>query len=104
MLIQVVVFGIVSLVLVILSRTIFKNILMRTSPGADLRTNADALIGKRGLVTEEINSLSGTGRVTIEGQDWLARAESAESLPVGTAVEVARYEGARLFVRRIEAA
>lgn len=104
LLIQVVVFGVTSFVLVTLSRTIFKNILMRSSPGASLRTNTDALVGRNGRVTEEINPAAGSGRAVVDGQDWLARSETGETIPVNTPVTVVRFEGARLFVRRADAA
>jgi membrane protein implicated in regulation of membrane protease activity len=104
LLLQVIVFGVVSIILVALSRTIFKNILMRASPGASLRTNADALVDRGGRITEEVNAVAGTGRVLVDGQDWLARSEGGEIIPVNTSVVVVRYEGARLFVRRADAA
>jgi membrane protein implicated in regulation of membrane protease activity len=98
MFIQVIVFGITSIVLVTLSRTIFKNVFMHRSPGAGLKTNMDALIGKIGRVSEDIDNETSVGRVIIEGQDWLARSEDNRNISAGTRVSVVRFEGARLIV------
>jgi membrane protein implicated in regulation of membrane protease activity len=103
LLIQVLVFGAVSFVMVILSRTIFKNLLMWKSPGADLKTNMDAMIDMTGIVTDEINNLASGGRILVQGQDWSARSENNEILPVNTRVMVIRFEGAKLIVRAIDA-
>jgi membrane protein implicated in regulation of membrane protease activity len=81
-----------------LSRTIFKNFFIRTSPGKRLKTNADALLDKEGVVTTTINNGLSQGRIYVEGQDWSARSESNELLEEGTKVKIVRYEGARLFV------
>jgi membrane protein implicated in regulation of membrane protease activity len=98
MFVQVIVFGISSIVLVALSRTIFKNVFMRRSPGAGLRTNMDAMIGRTGKVSEDIDNTMSAGRVIIDGQDWLARSDGGQSIPSGTRVSVVRFEGARLIV------
>lgn len=64
-------------------------------------TNVDALIGRIGVVTEEIQNLFGKGRVEVGGNSWSARGEEQDSvLPVGAQVEVLRIEGVKLIVRR----
>lgn len=98
MFIQVIVFGITSIILVALSQTIFKNVLMRRSPGETLKTNMDAMIGKVGKVSEDINNEMSAGRVVVEGQDWLARSENDQRIAAGTRVKIVRFEGARLIV------
>lgn len=37
-----------------------------------VKTNQDALIGKNGIVTEEIHPIKNTGRIKIDGDDWKA--------------------------------
>ncbi|MGA2298783.1 MAG: NfeD family protein [FCB group bacterium] len=95
---QVIIFAVLSIALTALSRTIFKNFFIRTSPGKRLKTNADALLDKEGVVTTTINNGLSQGRIYVEGQDWSARSESNELLEEGTKVKIVRYEGARLFV------
>ena len=60
-------------------------------------TNADALIGKTCLVTEDIDPLEG-GRVKVGDVTWSARSENGEVIPVGTEVTVLRIEGVKVFV------
>ena len=95
--IQAILFVVFSLALVIMSRTFFKKTFVR-SPGKQYKTNVDVLIGKIGVVTIEINNAIGEGRMNVEGQDWAARSESGAIIPVGSAVEIIRYEGVKLFV------
>lgn len=99
--VQVVVFVLVSILLVTLSRTIFKNFFMRASPGSGLKTNMDALVGKVGVVTERIDNELSNGRVLVEGQDWLARAADNAPIDPGARVRITRFEGARLTVEQI---
>ena len=98
MFIQVIVFGITSIVLVALSQTIFKNVLMRRSPGETLKTNMDAMIGKIGRVSEDIDNEMSGGRVIIERQDWMARSDGNQRIAAGTLVKIVRFEGATLIV------
>ncbi len=54
---------------------------------ASLPSNADALPGKIGHVSEAIKP-GGFGRVKVGGDDWKARAVEANEIPVGTQVKV----------------
>src|SRR5438128_4778432 len=64
------------------------------APGVPSRTQA--LTGKRGLVTVEIDPTLGTGRVIVAGQDWAARSSSA--IPAGREVRVDGADGIVLEV------
>ncbi len=99
--VQIIVFVVVSIVLVFLSRTLFKNVFMRSSPGADLRTNADAMIGKAGIVTEIVDNIHSTGRVLIEGQDWGARSSDESVIKPGERIRILRIEGVHLVIERV---
>jgi len=65
------------------------------APGVPSRT--DALIGREGVVTHDIETTVGAGRVNVRGQDWAARAP--ESIPAGTRVRVVGADGIVLEVR-----
>ena len=65
-------------------------------PGVPSRTGP--LVGKQGVVTHEIDPISGTGRVNVGGQDWAAR--SAEPIATGTTVRVTGADGIVLEVAR----
>ncbi len=97
--VQILVFVVVSIVFVALSRTIFKNIFMRKSPGAGLKTNMDAMMEKVGVVTETIDGDRSAGRVLVEGQDWSALAEDNGIIREKTTITVKGFIGARLIVK-----
>ena len=99
--VQVIVFGIVSFVLVALSRTIFKNVFMRSSPGSKIKTNIEVMIGKTGVVTTRIDNSLSQGRVLVEGQDWSARAIDNSIIEPETKVKIIRTEGIKFIVERI---
>lgn len=61
-------------------------------------TNADRVIGREAVVTENIDNLSGHGAVVVCGMAWTARSESGEAIPAGETVIVKRIEGVKLFV------
>lgn len=52
----------------------------------EVLTNADALIGRVGTVSETIDASANTGRVAIDGDDW--KAVSPTVIPKGTHVRV----------------
>ena len=66
------------------------------SRGVPSRT--DQLIGKDGIVTNEIDPTAGGGRVNVGGEDWAAR--SGERIPAGTRVRVVGADGIVLEVIR----
>ena len=54
-------------------------------------SNADALIGRQGHVTETIQE-KGFGRVAIDGDDWKAVSADETEIPIGTRVKVVNRE------------
>lgn len=64
-------------------------------------TNADSLIGKDCVVTEEIDNIRGLGAVKVRGQVWSARMEDeAEKGAIGDIVKVIKIEGVKLIVKK----
>lgn len=61
-------------------------------------TNADRVIGREAVVTEDIDNIQGKGRVSISGADWTARAEDDQPIPAGSTVRVLRIEGVKVIV------
>lgn len=62
-------------------------------------TNADMLIGRPCVVTEEINNTLGTGAVSVGGKVWTARTEESDrTVPEGQRLSVLRIEGVKLIV------
>ena len=93
--IQLIVFILVSLVLLVLLRKFAKKVL-NTSRQC---TNVDTLIGSKGIVTKEIDSLNYEGRINIQGQDW--KAKSDENIGKSECVEVVGIQGVSLIVKKI---
>ena len=66
---------------------------------SNIKTNRDALLDKKGIVTQEINSEKNTGRVSIDGDDWKARSENDEIIKQGTTVKVVSIDSIVLIVK-----
>ncbi len=63
-------------------------------------TNADMLIGKECVVTEEIDNVLGTGAVTVGGKVWTARTEEPDGkAEAGKIMTVVKIEGVKLIVK-----
>ena len=94
---QVVWFLLVSIASLILTRPLAaKYVNSRVQP-----TNADVLIGRECVVTEEIDDLRGTGAVTVDGKVWTARTGQDEvRLAKGEKARILRIEGVKLIVEK----
>lgn len=92
---QIVVFCIVSVVLIPISRTFAKKISDESIPQA----GADALVGLKGIVTETINPAEDVGKVKVDGQVW--RAISTSVIEKGSEIKVVDVRGAKLSVEEI---
>ena len=59
--------------------------------------NPDYIVGKRALVTEDVNNQAGCGQVKVNGQLWAARSVNDENIyAVGESVSIVAVEGVRL--------
>ena len=65
-------------------------------------TNVDALIGREGVVIEDIDVPAGKGRVKVGGEDWKASSRKTETIAKGTKIKVTAIDGVTLFVEPIE--
>lgn len=61
------------------------------------KSNADALIGRKGKVIEAIPA-GGSGYVKIDGDEWRSVSSGAEPIPVGTTVTVVSRDSIILTV------
>ena len=93
--IQAVVFFVVSIVLLILTRPFA----VRYINSNKTKTNIDGLIGQEALVLEEINNIRETGCARLEGKEWTARSVDDTVIPADTVVIVERIEGVKLIVK-----
>ena len=94
--IQIVLFLVVSLVLLFFTRPFAVRFLNKDT----LKTNVDRVVGMEGVVTKEISNLAGTGKVSLGGNMWTARTENeGGTIPVDAVVTVLRVEGVKLIVK-----
>ena len=93
--IQAVVFFVVSIVLLIFTRPFA----VRYINSNKTKTNIDGLIGQEALVLEEINNIRETSCARLEGKEWTARSVDDTVIPADTVVIVERIEGVKLIVK-----
>ena len=95
---QLLLFAIMSMVALLVVRPILKRIFF--SEGEKVRTNADAFIGRRGVVCNDIPR-NGEGRVVVDGVDWKAVSCDGEALQSGDAVEIVAIDSVVLTVKKL---
>lgn len=100
--IQFMIFAVVSSALTAASRTIFLNYFSREKTGQSLRSGVDALPGKVGTVVSSSEGALHEGAVKVFGSTWTAYPAAGEPpLEAGERVCVESVEGASIYVRRI---
>ena len=92
---QIFIFAIFSLLSVIFVRPVALRYLHKNGPNRV--SNADALLGRTGKVTEAIKS-GADGYVKIDGDMWKAVSKSDNDIPVGTTVRVIGRESTIITV------
>ena len=95
-LIQWVLFLIVSLALLIFTRPMA----VRYMNKGVAKTNVNSLIGERAVVIQKINNLEQTGQVRINDIEWMARTSSDEvTIPEHAIVTIEDVQGVKLIVK-----
>ena len=93
---QILLFVLVGLALVIATRPLCRKFLTVKRE----KTNAESLIGKTCIVTEEIRNIDEVGEVKVGGLCWSARAEDeGRVIAVGEHVEIVEIKGVKLIVK-----
>ena len=93
--VQVILFLVVSLVLLFVTRPIAVKYFNRDR----VKTNVESMIGRQGIVISPIDNLQGTGQVAVSGQEWSARAkEDGTTFQLGSVVVVTEVQGVKLIV------
>lgn len=96
---QIVWFLVISFVTLYFTRPLVKKYVNSRSQ----RTNADMVIGKEALVTEDIDNVEATGAVSVGGKVWTARSADGGRIKSGAVVSVLRIEGVKLIVEPVPA-
>lgn len=95
---QVLTFAVVSALSIFFVRPVMLKYLHK--PDKERLSNADALIGQEGRVSEAIEA-NGHGRVAIDGDDWKAVSADGEAIEAGARVKVVGRESIIITVERI---
>lgn len=96
--VQVVIALAVTAVTLVATRPLVKKVMINKTE----KTNADRYIGCEGIVTSDIDDISGTGRVTVMGSSWSAYSEEGKTIREGTKVIVQGIKGVKLSVKAEE--
>ena len=98
--VQVIVFVIVSLVLLFLTRPYAVKYFNKDRE----KTNVEGLIGQQAVVTEEIDTLQAKGVAVVGGVEWSARTREPDGLIAkDTVVVIEEIQGVKLIVKAKEA-
>lgn len=96
LMVQIMLFLVVSGVLLFFTRPLAVKYLNKGT----LATNANSLIGKKAVVTENIDNLAQSGQVRINDVEWTARtADDSRKVQKGTVVEIQEIHGVKLIVK-----
>ncbi len=93
--VQISVFLILSVILICLLRPIS----LKMMKNKTTKTNADSVIGKRLVITHEVNNLAGSGEGKIGGTVWTVRSTDGSIIPEGSTAVVEKIEGVKLIVK-----
>lgn len=62
-------------------------------------TNVYSVVGKKGIVIEDINYSTGTGQIKSEGEIWSAKTKEQINIPKGTEIEIESIDGVKVIVK-----
>lgn len=100
---QIIAFLGISIALTVASRTIFERVLMRGSPGRELKTGMELMPGSVGVVVTSSQGPMREGAVRVFGATWRAfPAEDDGPLLEGERVRIDRVDGASVHVRKVD--
>ena len=92
--IQTTIFLITSVIFIFATRPLVNKFLQTKT----VSTNVFSIIGKHGVVVNELNSVEGKGQVKINGEIWSAEELNGKTIEKGTKVVVVKIEGVKAIV------
>ena len=95
---QVIVFLAISILGIILGKTVLEKYFPKA---ANTKTNIDAIIGEKCIVTEKIDNFAGCGQAKVNGQIWSARSvDEDEVFEAGEILVIVAIEGVKLVCKK----
>lgn len=95
---QCTVFVISSVILLLLTKPILNKF---TKKDKKLETNAYSIIGKKGIVIQDINNTLGEGQIKICNEVWSAKTENDFTIQKGTEIKIIKIDGVKAVVEPI---
>lgn len=97
-LIQTAVFVVSSILLIFLTKPFVNKV---TKKDKFVPTNAYSVIGKKGIVTQDIDSTLGVGQIKVNGEVWSAKCKNDTTIPKDTEIEVTEIDGVKAVVKAL---
>lgn len=94
--VQMGVFVVISTILLSILRPLSIKLVKKTN----IKTNADSLIGKEVLITQDVSNIKGMGQGEINGMIWSVRGFDDEVICSGEIAKVRKIEGVKLIVEK----
>lgn len=95
LILQTTVFVISSTLLIFLTKPLVKKL---AKSEKKVVTNAYSIIGKKGIVTQDINVTHGVGQIKVAGEVWSAKTTDGSTIEKGTPIEVIKIDGVKAVV------
>ncbi len=96
--IQTTVFVISSTILIFVTKPFVKKFATNKNP---IKTNVYSIIGKNGIVTQDINPIEAVGQIKISGEVWSATSQDNQIIPKDTKVRVLEIKGVKAIVEPV---
>ena len=96
---QAAVFVISSVILLLLTKPLVNKF---TKKDKKIETNAYSIIGKKGIVVQDINPTFGVGQIKISGEVWSAKTSDETTIEKGTEIKVIQIDGVKAVVEPVK--
>ena len=94
------VFLISSTLLIFLTKPLV-NKFTRKDKDNEYSTNAYSILGKKGIVVQDINPVHGVGQIKISNEVWSAKTSDDSIIKKGSQIEVTEIQGVKAVVKSI---
>lgn len=96
---QAAIFVISSVILLLLTKPLVNKF---TKKDKKIETNAYSIIGKKGIVVQDINPTFGVGQIKIAGEVWSAKTSDETTIEKGTEIKVIQIDGVKAVVEPVK--
>lgn len=97
-LLQAIIFLVSSVILLFLTKPLVDRF---TKKDKKVETNAYSIIGKKGIVIQDINNTLGVGQIKISNEIWSAKTEDETTLEKGTEIKIINIDGVKAVVEPV---